>query len=251
MAGGNPSGSEWQDWSSPSDYNIRGAHVRGFRVLWALEDTDALRLVEASHKSALPPPSPELAAQIPGALVPLPLRAGDLVLAAATTLLAWHPAASQTATGRVLELVICFDEKLARGGSIGSGGASTYESELGYFLSNDRWIFDDNRYVINPEYYLSDDSVEPAPPPMPPWFAELDPAQQAVVGGHAGMAAVHSDGRNAHVKAQAQEQVTMANTRVEAEKWFFDTHGYFIIPDIMDEEVRSYHRALINEFSGM
>jgi hypothetical protein len=181
-----------------------------------------------------------------GALVPLPLRAGDLVVAAATTLLAWRPTAPGAATRptpRVLELVICFDPKLAPGGTIGSGGDSTRGSELGYYLSNDRWTFDDDRYIINPEYYLSDDGVEPAPPAMPPWFAELGPAQQAVVGGHAGMAAVHSDGERARIKPPAQ--VALASTKEDAERWFFDTHGYFIIPDIMDAEVRIFTKRRI------
>ena len=46
-------------------------------MLWVLEDTDALGAVTGSHKSSLPPPTPDVAAQM-GALVPLTLRAGDI-----------------------------------------------------------------------------------------------------------------------------------------------------------------------------
>ena len=55
--------------------SVRRAQVRGFRVLWVLEDTDALGSVTGSHKGSLPPPTPEVAASMK-ALVPLPLRAG-------------------------------------------------------------------------------------------------------------------------------------------------------------------------------
>ena len=65
--------------------------------------------------------------------------------------------------------------------------------------------------------------VEPAPPPMPPWFYELSPEQQATVGGHPGMGAVESDGIHTCLKEPAR--VAQAGTPEEAEQWFFDTHG--------------------------
>lgn len=245
---GNPAGS---DPTAEGLLATRRAHVRGIRVLWALDDTDALGIVEASHKSALPPPSPEVAAQM-GALTPLPLRAGDLVLAAATTLLAWrHASEDAAAPPRVLELVLCFDSKLEQEGP----AAPAMGGSLEHFLTNDQWVFQDDRYLINPEYYLANDGIEPPPAEMPPWFFELSPEQQAVCGGHAGMAAVSSDGSDAHIKAPTR--VALATTQEEAERWFWDTNGCkfmpaalltvvylppttvrrgadFIIPDVMD-----------------
>jgi hypothetical protein len=53
------------------------------------------------------------------------LRLGDLVIAAATTLLAWQPEAadaSATAPPRILELVLCFDSKLGEA----DWGAASY-----------------------------------------------------------------------------------------------------------------------------
>ena len=38
------------------------------------------------------------------------------------------------------------------------------------------------------------------------------------------MAATHSDGVHARVKSPAR--IALASTQEEAERWFFDTHGY-------------------------
>ena len=46
------------------------------------------------------------------------------------------------------------------------------------------------------------------------------------------MAAVASDGVSCKVKSPATRAV--ATTQEESEQWFFDTHGYLIIPDVMD-----------------
>ena len=48
------------------------------------------------------------------------------------------------------------------------------------------------------------------------------------------MAAVESDGVQAQLKPPTR--VAQATTRQEAERWFFDTHGYLVIPDAMDDE---------------
>ena len=100
--------------------SVRRAQVRGFRVLWVLEDTDALGSVTGSHKGSLPPPTPEVAASMK-ALVPLQLRAGDLVLASATTLLSWMPGAG-AAPPKILELVLRLDSKI---GSVRSSPVPT------------------------------------------------------------------------------------------------------------------------------
>ena len=54
--------------------------------------------------------------------------------------------------------------------------------------------------------------------PMPEWFSELSPEQQAVCGGHAGMGAVESDGENLKVKALPGPPA--ATTKTEAEQWY-------------------------------
>ena len=76
------------------------------------------------------------------------------------------------------------------------------------------------------EFHIGDDRVSPAPPEMPPWFYELSPEQQATVGGHAAMAAVDSDG--VHAQLKEPDRVALASTREEAERWFFDVHGYMV-----------------------
>jgi hypothetical protein len=206
------------------DYSFRRAQVRGFRVLWVLDDctTCTLGTVVASHKSSLPSPPPDVAAKMK-ALAPVgPLRAGDLVVAAATTLLAWTADADATAsTPRILELVFCLDGKIGQEGPVASAKSTTLLENL----TNDHWTFADDRYLINPEWHLQGPShfVQPPPPEMPPWFYQISPEQQATVGGHAAMAAVHSDGVHARLKEPAR--VAQASTREEAERWFFDTHG--------------------------
>ena len=61
-------------------------------MLWALDDdhAGALGLVNSSHKSANPPPPPHVAAAMGALEYPL-LNAGDMLMLAGTTLLAWHP----------------------------------------------------------------------------------------------------------------------------------------------------------------
>ena len=77
-------------------------------------------------------------------------------------------------------------------------------------------------------YYLSSSlRDEPAPAEMPAWFDELSPEQQAVCGGHPGMGSVESDGEQARLVAPPR--VALASTQEEAERWFFDTHGYLVI----------------------
>ena len=95
-------GGEWITSTAPEDlrrlaYEVglvpeRTALCKGFRVLYVLEDTDGLGIAWCSHKSAKPPPPPATAAAM-GALPPLLLRAGDLIVLAGTTLTAWQPGA--------------------------------------------------------------------------------------------------------------------------------------------------------------
>lgn len=109
-----------------------------------------------------------------GSLVPLPLKAGDLVLAAPTTLIAWRDGAA-TPHPRVLELVLCQHPAQHKAVS-GPGDPQSLED----YLTFDSFRRDDDRYLINPEYYLANDIVEPPPAEMPAWFGELTPEQQAV-----------------------------------------------------------------------
>ena len=157
------------------------------------------------------------------ALVPVgPLHAGDLVIAAATTLLAWTTDADATASRpRILELMFCLDGKIGQEGPAASAKSTTLLENL----TNDHWTFADDRYLINPEWHLQgpEHFVQPPPPDMPPWFYELSPEQQATVGGHPAMGAVKSDG--VHLQLKEPLRVTQASTQEEAEKWFFDTHG--------------------------
>eukprot|EP01043_Picozoa_sp_COSAG02_P012257 COSAG02_NODE_471_length_21662_cov_70.510040_9_plen_233_part_00 len=125
------------------DYSFRRAEVRGFRVLWVLDDCSGLGTVTASHKSSLPAPSPKVAAQMK-ALVPVgPLRAGDLVIAAATTLLSWtNDGSNSKATApRILELIFCRDTKIGQEGPAASPKSTTLADNL----TNDDWTFADDR----------------------------------------------------------------------------------------------------------
>jgi hypothetical protein len=79
---------------------------------------------------------------------------------------------------------------------------------------------------------------------MPPWFYELSPEQQAACGGHAGMAPTASDGVQARIKPPAR--IELAVTREAAERWFFDTHGYLVIPDVMDAEWLAQANAAVD-----
>ena len=76
-------------------------------MLYVLEDTDGLGIAWCSHKSAKPPPPPATAAAM-GALPPLLLRAGDLIVLAGTTLTAWQPGAEPAA---ILELILEHDSR--------------------------------------------------------------------------------------------------------------------------------------------
>jgi hypothetical protein len=260
LPGGGGGGSQWLNSDKVEDvkrlgYDIvvaaggsgRTVSARGLRVLWVLDDCDKLGAVTGSHKSSLPPPTPAVAAEMK-ALVPLALRAGDLLVAAATTLLAWlpDPAASAAGAPRILELVLCLDPQLA------AGTAAEQPPSLEQSLTTDRWHFEDDRYLVNPEYYLSEGSrhhfVEPPPPQMPPWFFKLPPEQQAAVGGHAGMAATESDGEVARLKPP--RRVALASTREAAERWFFDTHGYIVIPNVMDAEWLAQANAAVDLAMG-
>ena len=110
-------GGEWITSTAPEDlrrlaYEVglvpeRTALCKGFRVLYVLEDTDALGIAWCSHKSAKPPPPPATAAAM-GALPPLFLRAGDLIVLAGTTLTAWQPSAEPAA---ILELILEHDSR--------------------------------------------------------------------------------------------------------------------------------------------
>ena len=145
-----------------SSATSRSAHARGFRVLWVLEDTSELGAVTGSHKSSLPPPTPTVAAEMQG-LVPLHLRKGDLVLAAATTLFAWLPGASSalSATPQVLELVLCFDSKLVPEGLEYPWSEPAAPLSLEQNLLDDKWNHDDDRYLINPVRSLKRLSFSP------------------------------------------------------------------------------------------
>ena len=224
----------------------RKPQVRGVRVLWVLEDTQHLGVVSGSHKGSMPPPAPDLAAEMK-ALLPLPLRAGDLVIAAATTLLAWVPG---IAIGRpkILELVLRLDPKIGQHEETGPE-APAEPPTLEQNLTNDHFTFFDDRYLVNSEYYLGDDtSIHPPPPEMPPWFFDLSPEQQAAVGGHAGMSAVESDG--VHARLKPPPRVSLASTRHEAERWFFDVHGYLVIPEVMDAEWLGQANAAVDIAMG-
>jgi hypothetical protein len=136
--------------STANNSFFRRAQVRGFRVLWVLGDTDALGAVAGSHKCSLPPPPSDIAAEM-NALVPLPLRAGDLLIAAATTLLAWLPngatgAVAATAPPRIVELVLVLDHKIGGVPQLQSTGPKTTSLEQN--LTNDQWVFADDRYLI-------------------------------------------------------------------------------------------------------
>ena len=199
-------------------YPAQRAQVKGIRVLWVLEDTDALRVVAASHKSSTPPPPPAVAAEM-GAMDAPSLRAGDLLLLAGTTLMAWQPAA---AAARVVEVVLEWDSRSAD------------------------WVDIKKRRPDGavdlapppPEFFLTDavDLIGPQPP-LPDWFAELSPAQQAVCGGHAAMGAVDiSDDPVVELQLKALPTASVARTQDEAERWFFDVTGYLIISDVMDAQ---------------
>ena len=213
-------GGEWITSTAPEDlrrlaYEVglvpeRTALCKGFRVLYVLEDTDALGVAWCSHKSAKPPPPPATAAAM-DALVSPPLRAGDLVLLAGTTLTAWQPGDEP---GTILELILEHDSRVYDSMEAAmvpdpafykiDGGAA----DVGLLHARDRATWKTDVEEIGPAF------------PMPEWFSELSPEQQAVCGGHAGMGAVESDGENMKVKALPGPPA--ATTKTEAEQWYAD-----------------------------
>jgi hypothetical protein len=219
-ASGDPEG--WLTAVAPEDvrrlayeigmYPARRAQVKGIRVLWVLEDTDALRVVAASHKSSSPPPPPAVAAEM-GAMDAPSLRAGDLLLLAGTTLMAGQQAQQGAAAtaARVVEVVLEWDSRSTEWVDVkdrGPGGGAMEPPP--------------------PELFLADaaDLIGGPPPALPGWFADLSPAQQAVCGGHAAMGAVGiSDDPAVELQLNTLPAAPVACTQDEAEMWFFDVTG--------------------------
>jgi hypothetical protein len=143
------------------------------------------------------------------------LGAGDMLVLAGTTLLAWHPGhATGTPPPRLVELVLSYDHKTP-----GQGTETLTSPSLEHYLATDR-----------------EDATRTPPFALPPWFEELSPEQQAVCGGHPEMGAVviAEDGETSQLLGQPPRPATEAATQDECEQWQFETQGYLVVEGVMD-----------------
>ena len=179
---------------------IRIRQCQGLVVAIALTDSAVgqcpLVVVPSSHKSGLP--APTLPASSP--LVERPaLAAGDVLLCAASTL---HGICPQGNGGELL--VINFISRTAR-----------------------------------PQVQDPQDTT-----PLPAWIEALGEAEQTVLAGGDSRSLLLSDGTttwlhsadDADTAQRPSSALEFAHRDEDAERWAFDTHGYLLLEDIMDDD---------------
>jgi hypothetical protein len=185
----------------------------GLRVLFALDATDEIACVPCSHTTDPAYPAPKSLAEIEalnGTVIRPELAAGDVLLAAAPTVVALHPR-----TGTVKRDAVPPPRVL--------------ESLL-----------------MNPSLCAPGLGHEPRPlDEVPAWFKEMTPAQQAVLGPREGRpgGGVATDGERVWSDASeadfawsdsaeaAKVPRPLMNT---AEMWQWATQGYLVVPGVMD-----------------
>jgi ectoine hydroxylase-related dioxygenase (phytanoyl-CoA dioxygenase family) len=180
---------------------IRIRQCQGLLVVIALTDsadgTCPLVVVPSSHKSGLP--APPLPSSSPLAERPA-LAAGDVLLCAASTL---HGICPQGGGGELL--VVNFISRSAR------------------------------------------PQVPPDPQdntPLPAWADGLSEAEQTVLAGGDSRHLLLSDGTatwltsadDADVAQRASSAFGLEDRADDAERWAFDTYGYLLVEDVMDED---------------
>ena len=180
---------------------IRIRQCQGLLVVIALTDsadgTCPLVVVPSSHKSGLP--APPLPSSSPLAERPA-LAAGDVLLCAASTL---HGICPQGGGGKLL--VVNFISRSAR------------------------------------------PQVPPDPQdntPLPAWADGLSEAEQTVLAGGDSRHLLLSDGTatwltsadDADVAQRASSAFGLEDRADDAERWAFDTYGYLLVEDVMDED---------------
>ena len=198
--------------------------VRGLRILWALDATSEVVIVPASHKTD-PAFSPPPLARIEelDAVVRPPLRRGDALICAATTLVGLRPSPSdKDADGNaplVLELVYA-DARLCAPG-------------LGYI---DRPLSQ-----------------------VPEWFHELSEEQQAIVGPREGRAGapVATDGQKTWLASGEEDFPWQRSSGLSQhdsplmsaeELWMWDTQGYIVAPHVMDSAWLEDALAVVDKY---
>ena len=180
---------------------IRIRQCQGLLVVIALTDsadgTCPLVVVPSSHKSGLP--APPLPSSSPLAERPA-LAAGDVLLCAASTL---HGICPQGGGGKLM--VVNFISRSAR------------------------------------------PQVPPDPQdntPLPAWADGLSEAEQTVLAGGDSRHLLLSDGTatwltsadDADVAQRASSAFGLEDRADDAERWAFDTYGYLLVEDVMDED---------------
>ena len=218
-------GQGWLNSLLPSDvrrlgydlgvYPTQRALIRGFRLLLVLEDGGSpvtpVALAPASHKAVLPPPTADVVEAMGGVARPA-LRAGDVLIAAATTLAANHSPRGPDSAARLVEVVLRFDP-------FADAGATLRENIEG-----------------------TGGPIAGGKGKLPAWFEEATPEQQAVMGPgfsplrpeHDRLRAVESDGESVRLAPDDGEQPLLAADEEAIERWFFDTMGYLIVKQVMD-----------------
>eukprot|EP01045_Picozoa_sp_COSAG04_P014777 COSAG04_NODE_1124_length_8149_cov_4.403700_4_plen_312_part_00 len=216
-------GQGWLNSLLPSDvrrlgydlgvYPARRALIRGFRVLLVVEDEGSpvtpVALAPASHKAVLPPPTAGVVEEMGGVARPA-LRAGDVLIAAATTLAAHSPRGPDGSA--LVEVVLRFDP------------------------------FADASATLRENIEGAGGPIAGAKGMLPAWFEEATPEQQAVMGPgfaplrpeHDRLRAVESDGESVRLAPDDGEQPLLAADEEAIERWFFDTMGYLIVKQVMD-----------------
>ena len=180
---------------------IRIRKCQGLVVAIALTDsTDGecpLVVVPSSHKSGLP--APPLSSSSPFAERPA-LTAGDILLCSASTL---HGISTQAKGGELLVL-----DFIAR--------------------------------TAQPQV-ITDRQDKPS---LPAWAEELGESEQTVLAGGDSSRLLLSDGKvtwlspanDADVAQRASSAFEFERRDENAERWAFDTHGFLVVEDVMDED---------------
>ena len=180
---------------------VRIRECQGLLVVIALTDSACgkcpLVIVPSSHKSGLP--APPIPSSSPFAERPA-LAAGDVLLCAASTL---HGVCPQGAGGELL--IVNFISRSARP-------------------------------QVPPD--------QQDEPPLPAWAEGLDEAEQTVLAGGNSRRVLLSDGTatwltpadDADVAQRASSALELGRRDDDAERWAFDTYGFLLVEDVMDDD---------------